>query len=505
MRPLLYLLAIVVLGCHGSSPSARSADAGTPADPATSDGGGIPGADTDLGAVDGNDLGPAAAPCSTRVTYGQAWIHGASHPAQDDQAAGLVTWDGSCTDDGANSYALLSNGWKPYFAGHAACVIALDYADGCAQPAACSTRVRYGAAWLPPANHAASYDDVGGRLFSDGACVNSGGDSYSTLSNGWAPHFSGSDACALSFEYRGCGGLYANPVMPGGCADPGVLRDGDTYVMSCTSGNAADAFPIYVSTDLVTWTAKGHIFPSAKKPTWAKSDFWAPEIHKVGAHYVAYFSARNSDGKLSIGAASAASALGPFVDLGAPLVHDPAMGLIDASEINAANGTSYLLWKEDGNAVGKPTPIHAQALAADGLSLTGAPSTLITNDQSWEGAVVEGPFMIEHGGMSYLFYSGNSYANATYAVGVARAPSPLGPFTKAAGPIVVTGGAWVGPGHCSVVDTPAGDTYMVYHAWQSGHVNGPGDARLPLTDAVEWVGGWPTVPGAPSTATRPLP
>ena len=37
-----------------------------------------------------------------------------------------------------------------------------------------------------------------------------------------------------------------------------------------------------------------------------------------------------------------------------------------------------------------------QRLAADGLSLTGAPTTLITNDRSWEGGLVEGPWMIDH-------------------------------------------------------------------------------------------------------------
>ena len=42
---------------------------------------------------------------------------------------------------------------------------------------------------------------------------------------------------------------------------------------------------------------------------------------------------------------------------------------------------SYVLWKEDGNAVGAPTPIHAQELAQDGLSLTGSPATLVTNDR----------------------------------------------------------------------------------------------------------------------------
>jgi len=113
---------------------------------------------------------------------------------------------------------------------------------------------------------------------------------------------------------------------------------------------------------------------------------------------------------------------------------------------------------------------------------------------------------VAHGGAYWLFYSGNSYANASYAVGVARASSPLGPYTKAAAPIVTSAGPWVGPGHCSVVDAPGGETVMLYHAWASGHVNGAGDARLMLVDRVAWgADGWPTLPSAPSVATQPLP
>ncbi|MGZ3408714.1 MAG: glycoside hydrolase family 43 protein, partial [Polyangia bacterium] len=216
--------------------------------------------------------------------------------------------------------------------------------------------------------------------------------------------------------------------------------------------------------------------------------------------------ARGSDGKLAIGAATAAAATGPFSALAAPLVHDAAMGLIDATEFEAADGSKYLLWKEDGNAVGKPTPIRGQKLAADGLSLVGTATTLITNDQPWEGAVVEGPWLVAHGGWYYLFYSGNSYANATYAVGVARATTPLGPYTKATAPIVTSSAVWIGPGHCSVVDGPGGDAIMLYHAWASGHVNGPGDARLLLIDRIVWsAAGWPTLPAAPSVTTLPMP
>ncbi len=235
------------------------------------------------------------------------------------------------------------------------------------------------------------------------------------------------------------------------------------------------------------------------------SDFWAPEIHKVGSGYVAYFSARDTDGMLSIGVASASSPLGPFTDIGAPLVHDSAMGHIDASEINAADGNPYALWKDDGNAIGQPTPIHAQQLTPNGLALTGSPAVLITNDQPWEGSVTEGPFMVVHGATYFLFYSGNAYNTASYAVGVASASSPLGPFTKASAPILTSNAAWGGPGHCSIVDTPAGDTYIVNHAWQAGQESAAGAFRMTLTDALTWGPTWPSIPLAPSSTTRPMP
>jgi arabinan endo-1,5-alpha-L-arabinosidase len=471
---------MLVAACQASKPSTSTADSSVVVDVAADPG-----------------------VCATKISYGDSWLAPTGHGDRFDTIMGEVTWDGVCVDDGASSYAMLSNGFKPYFAGHSACVLAFDETPACLGAApACTTRISYGAGWSAPANHPNLYDDVGGRVFGDGSCV---GTSYTVLSNGFAPHFT-AGTCPIAWRYDQCGGLYTNPAIPMDCPDPGVLHDGSTYYLSCTSGGAAAAFPIYTSTDLATWTRVGHIFPSGTRPTWASGDFWAPEVHKVGSHYVAYYSARTkSDGKLSIGAASATSPLGPFTDLGAPLIHDANMGLIDVSEFNTSTGVPYVLWKEDGNAVGMRTPIHIQLLTDDGLALQGTRSTLITNDQAWEGAVTEGPFMVEHGGLFYLFYSGNSYANSTYAVGVARGSTPTGPMTKPTAPIVVTSNAWVGPGHCSVVD--AGDqTALVYHAWVSGCVNAPGCGREVLTDLVVWGSdGWPSVPLAPSSTTRPLP
>lgn len=481
-------------GTGGSSPAAGSETGGNGGTAGTTSGGGG-------SAGEGGEAGAPDSPgCSTRISYGSNWIHPADRTDLFDIVDTDVRWDGQCIDDGNNSYAVLSNGWKPYFTGHAGCIIALDHTN-CVAPTACTTRIGYGDAWQAPSNHPNRYDDVTGAVTWNGACTNGSTSSAATLSNGWGPHFDGKDACTLGFNYQECGGVYQNPVKPEGCADPGMIKVDDHYVVACTGGGSSTAFALSTSKDLVHYTAAGHIFTKDTKPTWTKGDYWAPELHRVKDRYVAYYTARHQDGRLSIGAATATDPLGPYTDLGAPLVQEPGMGAIDASYFQATDGTPYLVWKIDGNAAGKPTPIYGQKLAADGLSLTGTRTELITNDLAWEGAVVEGPWVIHEGEYYYLFYSGNSYANQTYAVGVARATNPMGPYTKRGNPILVSNSRWVGPGHCSVVRGPRGDWQMVYHAWPEPRDSG----RLMLVDPIRWADGWPSMPQTPSLRSVPMP
>jgi GH43 family beta-xylosidase len=464
--------------------------------------------DRDTG-VDGGALRDAGAPtpCTTRVTYGAAWIRPAGRATDHDIVDGLVTWDGVCHFDGSSSYAELSNGWQPFFAGRSTCVIGLDVAGDCelAPPAQCETRVGYGASWLRGPDHPANHDDVSGVVTWDGSCFNGGGQSSAPLSNGWVPHFSGASACEISFRYSQCGGLFSNPVIGRDCPDPGVARDGARYVMACTSGGASAAFPLRTSTDLVRWSDAGHVFPSGTRPAWASGDFWAPELHRVGDRWLVYYSARNAaDGSLALGAATADDPLGPYTDLGRPLLHDPNPGVIDAHYFEAPDGSRYLTWKVDGNAVGRPTPIYIQPVAADGTTLTGSRTEILRNDRAWEGGLVEGQWMVHRDGTYYLFYSGNGYATTRYAAGVARASSPLGPFTKLADPILTSNHAFAGPGHGSVLLGPRGDWVHVYHAWVAGRV-GSDPGRLVLVDRVDWHDGWPAMASSPSPRSQPLP
>ena len=86
-------------------------------------------------------------------------------------------------------------------------------------------------------------------------------------------------------------------------------------------------------------------------------------------------SSSHHDGTLSVGVATGPSPTGPFRDLGAPLVHTPGMGNIDASFFRDTDGKDYLIWKRDGNGATPPvpTPVFVQRIIHGGLLLAGEP------------------------------------------------------------------------------------------------------------------------------------
>lgn len=298
-------------------------------------------------------------------------------------------------------------------------------------------------------------------------------------------------------------GQFQNPVASS-CADPGVIRVGTTYYAACT-GNG---YPMFRSTDLVHWTAAGHIFKPATKPGWAGGNFWAPEIHHIGTGYVAYFAALSpSRGKMCIGAARASSVEGPYTDLGHPLVCDAHVSLIDPNVFTDPAGRHFLYYKTDGNALHpqEKTILYGHELKADGVHFTGARHRLLKNTLAWEGDVVEAPWVIHRGHHYYLFYSGFRYCNQTYGVGVARATSPLGPFHKRSAPILHSNAKWTGPGHNSIV-TAGGHDWIVYHAYRGAHACGDPGGRELLIDRVTWRGGWPSInSGSPSRGVHTAP
>lgn len=298
---------------------------------------------------------------------------------------------------------------------------------------------------------------------------------------------------------------FTNPVFDESFPDPGVLLLDGVYYAYGTNGPRGN-MPVLTSTDLVHWEFRGDGLPVL--PSWASPGrMWAPEVAEVDGRFILYFTIRaTGPNRQCVGRAVSNSPLGPFVDdTGRPLICEADEGgSIDASPFRDDDGSLYLYWKNDGNAIGIPTNIYAQRLSADGLSLTGERVTILTNDPSgWHGHVIEAPQIHQNDGKYYLFYSANAFDGPAYAVGYAVLDSPLSPAVDAPeNPILATVEGVEGPGHCSVVrwtDGPAGSTWVLYHAWNADH-----SARTMWLDRVEWVDGKPVVHG-PTVTPQPIP
>ena len=68
---------------------------------------------------------------------------------------------------------------------------------------------------------------------------------------------------------------------------------------------------------------QGYVFPAKGWPVWCDRNMWAPEIHHVNGRFLAYFSCAAPNGRHSVGVAVSQtdSHLGPYLDLGVPLVY----------------------------------------------------------------------------------------------------------------------------------------------------------------------------------------
>jgi beta-xylosidase len=294
---------------------------------------------------------------------------------------------------------------------------------------------------------------------------------------------------------------FTNPVLTGNFADPFVLKVGDTWYAYAT-GDLVVNLQIARSTDLVRGERLDDALPEV--PEWSalqKGLTWAPEVARTPAGFVMYYTLRDAaSGRQCISAAMADRPEGPFRDLRPrPLVCQERLGgSIDPHRFVDRDGTTYLLWKNDGNCCGQPTELWGQRLAPDGLALAGRPRSLgVRDDTAWEGDLIEAPTLWRDGDTYYLFYSANDYDSTGYAVGYATARRVLGPYRDGPGnPILRSRGKAAGPGGQAVVRDADGDLWLAYHAWDSSAVGDEaGGQRSMWLDRLRLEGGRPKVEG----------
>ena len=252
-------------------------------------------------------------------------------------------------------------------------------------------------------------------------------------------------------------------------ADPYILLDGDTYYAYGTGD--PDGIAVWTSKDLKGWTCCEEL-ALHKKNTTETQWFWAPEVYKKNGQYYMYYSANEH-----LYVATASSPEGPFRQVGDGCMTKAMLGdekCIDSSVFFDDDGQAWLFFVRftDGNCIWM-CQLEDDLITPRAETL----SKCINVSQPWEdklGRVNEGPFILKHGGIYYLTYSGNDYRSHDYAVGYAMtrtlkptngsAPS----WSKYSGnPIVHRVEGLYGTGHHSFFTDKEDKLRIVFHAHNS--------------------------------------
>ena len=269
-------------------------------------------------------------------------------------------------------------------------------------------------------------------------------------------------------------------VDPRDFPDPFVLSTEVGFYAYATNGGGSN-IQVMTSPDLLTWDGAPDALPVLAG--WAQAgNTWAPGVLTWNGTYVMFYACREpTAGRQAISVATSDQPGGPFTDTSTqPLVYQLDLGgSIDPSPFVDDDGTAYLVWKADSNAINQPSTIWLQAIGPDGTTLTGTPIELLRYDAPWENPLIEAPSIVEAGSTYFLFYSANWWNTDRYSIGYAIATAVGGPYIK-----TTTSKAWfasdaevAGPGGQEWFTDNTGQLRMAYHGWTPGSVGYPGGAR----------------------------
>jgi beta-xylosidase len=273
-------------------------------------------------------------------------------------------------------------------------------------------------------------------------------------------------------------GTFLNPILPGDYPDPSIMREGKDYYMTHSSFDYVPGLTIWHSTDLVNWEPVSYALTSYP------GSGWAPDICKYKGKYYIYFTVANKGNFVVY----ADSPYGPWSN---PI--DLNVGWIDPCHVVDDTGQRWLFLSGG----------HRIKLAADGLSTISELEEVYDGwkyPEQWEteGFALEGPKLKKIGGYWYMLSAegGTAGPPTSHMVVVARSKSVNGPWENAPiNPLVHTYSGserWWSKGHGSLIDTPDGKWWMVYHAYENGYY---GLGRQTLLEPVEVTSdGWLKAP-----------
>ena len=248
-------------------------------------------------------------------------------------------------------------------------------------------------------------------------------------------------------------------------ADPAPLvHDGVVYLYVGHDSSAAPNnsylmryYKCYSSKDMVNWTDHGIVL-NMKSVSWSGGEANAAQVaYRNGSFY--FYTSTNATGGIAIGVAVSKSPLGPFTDIGHPL--------ITASQMNGCNAThswrgldpavfidddgqAYLYW---GNNV-----LYWVKLNENMVSTSGTISCLDAKNAAFGPDFEEAPWVYKRYGKYYLVYASGFPESIHYSM----SSSPTGPWTYKGQIMKTQPGGVSNTIHPGVVDFQ-GNSYFFFH------------------------------------------
>lgn len=303
---------------------------------------------------------------------------------------------------------------------------------------------------------------------------------------------------------------YPEPTQTGDTRDvhdPEIVQVGNVFYVLSTN----DGIPIRRSTDLLSWTFVGRVFPQ-QLPSWARSAVpgvvapWAPGVAFFEGTYHLYYSLSTFGSPRSVIGLATNATLDPtspayaWQDRGKVVESFSGYdyNAIDPAVVEDARGGLWLTWGSWGGgiklrALDRSTGLFSEA---DGTTYSLARRPLEKS--------IEGPYIVRRGGYFYLFASFDNCCQgtaSTYNVRVGRSANVTGPYVDADGvdmlvgggtPVLTGYGRAQGPGHASVL--VRGDEYLLVHHFYDAADNGT--PNLQVRPLIWDADGWP-VAGEP--------
>lgn len=270
-------------------------------------------------------------------------------------------------------------------------------------------------------------------------------------------------------------GTYLNPIVYGNFADPSIIREGKDYYL-VHGGSGYRSMLLWHSLDLVNWEPLYYVLEGYKE------NVWAPELVKYEDTYYIY---------------NYGPGVGTWVITTKDIKNGPwtkpklleGVENIDPGHVIGEDGKRYLFMSKN----------IVYPLSDDGLNIIGKGIKVcedwpIPDSFDIEGVCTESPKLIFKDGWFYLTVAeGGTFGPPTSHCTISfRSKSIFGPFEASPyNPISHTYSkteTWWSKGHGTLIDTPNGDWYIVYHGILNAHRY---HGRMTLMEPIEWTeDGW---------------